>query len=81
VSADLDQLAEMARNRGLKLVKSRVRTPGKRRYGRIGLRDAKGEPIIGIDAKGPHAKPEEVANYLRSLDETAWKASLKRRKR
>ena len=76
MSADLDILAESARNRGLKLVRSRVRTPGKRRFGKVGLTDAGGKAVFGMDAKGPTAKPEEVENYLRDLGATDWSASL-----
>ena len=65
---DLDQLAEAARNRGLKLVRSRVRTSAKRRFGKVGLTDKSGKAVIGMDAKGPTAKPEEVQDYLRKLD-------------
>jgi hypothetical protein len=71
-----DELAEMARNRGLKLVRSRVRTPSKRRFGKLGLQTAKGEPVLGIDDKGPKAKPDEIEAYLRTMDESAWKKSL-----
>jgi GNAT superfamily N-acetyltransferase len=74
--SDLDQLAESARNRGLKLVRSRVRTPGKRRFGKAGLTDAKGKAVFGMDAKGPTAKPEEVEQYLRNLGANDWGASL-----
>ena len=72
----LDELAESARNRGLKLVRSRVRTPGKRRFGKVGLTDAKGKPVLGMDEKGPAAKPEEVEQYLRNLGAKDWGASL-----
>ena len=72
----LDILSESARNRGLKLVRSRVRTPGKRRFGKVGLTDAKGRPLFGMDAKGPTATPEAVEEYLRNLDAKDWGASL-----
>ena len=77
----VDQLAEMARNRGLKLVRSRVRTPKKRRYGKVGLYDENRQPLLGIDDKGPKGKPEEIEKYLRALDESAWKQSLRKRRR
>src|SRR5690242_3951968 len=72
----IDELAETARNRGLKLVRSRVRTPGKRRFGGVGLTDASGKAVFGMDAKGPTAKPEEVEDYLRNLGAKDWGASL-----
>jgi len=72
----LDALAETARNRGLKLVRSRVRTPGKRRFGKAGLTDASGKPVFGMDAKGPIATPDAVEDYLRKLETQDWGASL-----
>ena len=74
--ARLDILAESARNRGLKLVRSRVRTPGKRRFGKVGLTDASGKPLFGMDEKGPTASPDQVEDYLRNLDAKDWGASL-----
>jgi GNAT superfamily N-acetyltransferase len=74
--SNLDALAQSARNRGLKLVRSRTRTPGKRRFGKVGLTDATGKPVMGMDAKGPTATAEEVEEYLRNLDATDWGASL-----
>jgi GNAT superfamily N-acetyltransferase len=73
---ELDALAESARNRGLKLVRSRVRTPGKRRFGKVGLTDPGGKPVFGMDEKGPNAKPEDVEYYLRNLGAKDWGASL-----
>lgn len=72
----LDALAETARNRGLKLVRSRVRTPGKRRFGKAGLTDRTGKPVFGMDAKGPTATPDAVEEYLRNLEAQDWGASL-----
>jgi len=72
----IDELAESARNRGLKLVRSRVRTPGKRRFGKVGLTDTRGKPVFGMDAKGPIGKPEDVEDYLRNLGAKDWGASL-----
>lgn len=72
----LDELAEAARNRGLKLVRSRVRTPTKRRFGKVGLVDKAGKPVFGMDLKGPIAKPEAVEDYLRALNTKDWGASL-----
>lgn len=76
MNEDLDALADAARNRGLKLVRSRVRTPGKRRFGKVGVSDPSGKPMFGMDDKGPIATPEEVADYLRNLGARDWGASL-----
>ncbi len=72
----LDALAEAARNRGLKLVRSRVRTPSKPRFGTVGLTDRAGKPVFGMDAKGPAAKPGDVEEYLLGLGASDWSASL-----
>src|SRR5947199_8974010 len=72
----IDELAESARNRGLKLVRSRVRTPGKRRFGKVGLSDAGGSPVFGMDSKGPTESPDAVELYLRNLGAKDWGASL-----
>jgi len=73
---DLNELADAARNRGLKLVRSRVRTPTKRRFGKVGLTDKAGTPVFGMDAKGPVGKPEDVEEFLRKLNAKDWGASL-----
>ena len=73
---DLDELAEAARNRGMKLVRSRVRTPTKRRFGKVGLTDKAGKPVLGMDSKGPTGKPQDIEEYLRKLGAADWGASL-----
>ena len=72
----IDELAEMARNRGLKLVRSRVRTPGKPGFGKVGLANASGGAVFGMDAKDPTGSPDEVEHYLRNLGAKDWGASL-----
>jgi len=72
----IDALAESARNRGLKLVRSRVRTPGKRRFGKVGLTDASGKAVFGMDAKGPMGSPDDAEYFLRNLGAKDWGASL-----
>ena len=72
----LDQLADSARNRGLKLVRSRVRTPGKPGFGKVGLTDLSGNPVFGLDGKEPTGTPNDVELYLRNLGANDWGASL-----
>ena len=76
MSSLLDTLAEAARNRGLKLVRSRVRTPGKVRFGKVGLMDGSGKPLFGMDKEGPLASVDEVESYLRNLEAKDWGASV-----
>ena len=78
MSEEADALAEAARNRGLKLKRSRVRTPGKPGYGMFGLVDAAGNPVFGIRGKRAlRASAEEIAEYLRKGEAADWKASLR----
>lgn len=72
----IELLAESARNRGLRLVRSKVRTPGKDRFGKVGLADASGKPVYGMDAKGPSGTPDEVEQFLRNFSARDWGASL-----
>jgi ribosomal protein S18 acetylase RimI-like enzyme len=72
----IDQLADSARNRGLKLVRSRVRTPGKPGFGKVGLADQSGNPVFGLDGKEPTGTPDDVELYLRNLGAKDWGASL-----
>ena len=77
MSVDADTLAEMARNRGLKLVRSRVRTPGKPGFGRFGLTDAAGKAVFGLEGKVPAAEDQAISDYLRGAEQQDWKKSLR----
>lgn len=78
MSDEADRLAEMARNRGLKLRRSRVRSPHKPGFGMFGLTDTNGEPVFGIRGKRAlRATADEIETYLRSAEVGDWKASLK----
>jgi ribosomal protein S18 acetylase RimI-like enzyme len=77
-----EALRELAENRGCKLVRSRVRTPGRGDYGRFGLRDSKtGREVFGFGRKGLTATPEEIADFLRGNAAATWKSSVGSAKR
>jgi len=77
-----EALRELAANRGCKLVKSRIRTPGRGDYGKFGLKDAKsGREVFGFGRKGLTATPEEIAGFLRGNAAATWKSSVGSAKR
>ena len=72
-----DELRELAENRGCKLVKSRVRTPGRGDYGHFGLKEAKtGREVFGFGKRGLTASPEEIEEFLRGNAAATWKSSV-----
>jgi len=70
-----DRLREMAQHRGLKLVRSRRRKPGTGDYGKYGLTDAAGKPLLGIAEDGLTASAEDIQDYLRTSGQGTWKQS------
>jgi ribosomal protein S18 acetylase RimI-like enzyme len=72
-----ERLREAAANRGLKLVRSRLRTPGKGDYGRYGLTEAGGAKLLGFGKSGLTATAEEIEAYLHTGAADEWKTSLK----
>lgn len=74
----IDQkLRALAEHRGLKLLKSRKRTPGSGDYGKFGLTDADGKALLGMGRDGLTAAPEEVEAFLREGAASDWAASAK----
>ena len=72
-----EDLRELAANRGYKLVKSRVRTPGRRDYGKYGLKDAEtGAEVFGFSRHRLTATTEEIQEFLRGAAAAGWKKSL-----
>lgn len=77
MSAGDDALRETAANRGCRLVRSRVRTPGRGDYGRYGLKDAKtGREVMGFGKTGLTATREQIETFLRAGASAGWKSSL-----
>ncbi len=70
-----DALRAMAEHRGLKLVRSRKRTPGVGDYGKFGLTDAAGKALLGIGEEELTASAEEIEQYLRGGTASSWKLS------
>lgn len=71
-----EQLRESARNRGLKLVKSRRRKAGGD-FGKYGLTDAKGKELFGFDKAGLTASAAEIEDYLRGAMRSDWQEAAK----
>lgn len=72
-----DSLREMAQHRGLKLVRSRRRTPGTGDFGKFGLIDDKGKPLLGIGNDGLTASAEDIENFLRAGAASTWQQSAR----
>ena len=68
-------LREMAAHRGFKLVKSRRRKVGAGDYGKYGLTDAGGKPLLGVGDDGLTASLEDIEAFLRKGATSSWKAS------
>lgn len=68
-------LREMAQHRGYKLLTSRRRKPGVGDFGRYGLTDGAGKPILGVGADGLTALPQDIEAFLRTGALDSWKAS------
>lgn len=74
-----DALRRMARDRGLKLVKSRRRKRGGDR-GRFGLADAEtGKPCFGHGEAGLEATAADIEAFLRDRAKAAWRKSVRAR--
>ncbi len=73
-----DELRAIAAHRGLKLLRSRKRTPGVGDFGKFGLTDAAGKALLGIGDAGLTATASEVAQYLRGGAAKSWKLSAER---
>lgn len=70
------ELREAAHHRGFRVVKSRIKTPGKADFGKFGLVDLNGKPVFGQGDKGLTASAREVADFLRTGAASTWAASV-----
>ena len=61
-------LRRLAANRGFRLVKSRIRTPGRKDFGKYGLKDVQtGKEAFGFSRHRLTAEAGEIEDYLRGL--------------
>ncbi len=75
-------LRRLAANRGFRLVKSRIRTPGRKDHDKYGLKDAQtGKEAFGFSRHRLTASADEIEEHLRGLAELSWKQSLRTRRR
>lgn len=72
-----DSLREMALHRGLKLVRSRRRKPGRGDFGKFGLTDDQGKALLGVGDDGLTASAKDIAGYLRADAANTWQQSAK----
>jgi len=72
-----ESLREMAQHRGLKLVRSRRRKPGTGDFGKFGLTDEKGKPLLGVGEDGLTASAADIEQYLRAGAASTWQQSAK----
>ena len=76
MAAEDNELRESARNRGLRLVKSRRRKKGGD-FGKFGLKDPKGKELFGFGKTGLTASAEEIEDYLRGAMRSDWQEAAK----
>lgn len=75
-------LRRLAANRGFRLIKSRIRTPGRKDHGKYGLKDAQsGKEAFGFSRHRLTAGADEIEAHLRGLAELGWKASVRQARR
>ncbi|KKC26611.1 GNAT family N-acetyltransferase [Sphingomonas sp. SRS2] len=72
----IEALREAARHRGLKLVKSRRRKAGGD-FGRFGLTDASGTPLLGFGTEGLTATVDDITAYLQKGIAATWAESAR----
>ena len=72
-----ESLRELAGHRGYKLVRSRRRKPGAGDFGKYGLTDGKGAPLLGIGDDGLTASAADIEDYLRAGATQTWQQSAK----
>jgi len=71
----VNALREAATHRGYRLVASRRRKAGTGDFGKFGLTDPKGKPVLGIGDDGLTASAEDVESFLRGAEHDTWTKS------